>query len=348
MEELELNEKRSFIERVLDKKILILIFIGIIIRIIMLIYYYFSHAIYPSRSWGDVGLNFNKSIYYPPLSTMILDIFRILSFGSVEIFAFWAFLWDLGVTLMFYFVLKSFNIKNSSYAFGLFLINPFFFLNNSFSLENCGYHITDMFFFFFLFMALIYYPKEKKYAKYLFYIFLGLSMCTKYYTLPALGFLFLKFLYEKNWEEIKMFVSITGTILVIFLIAPILIFDKYLTELLEWYNIGETFPLYIRIIPITLIALFFIFYRLKESDTFEIIIVSIIAMGSFMFFSFPYLRWFQSILFYGILIERDFFSFNLNLGFFKREIKVTNHILTFYLSFIGVLLAYALIFFGIV
>ncbi len=345
MEEIEPKKRKNILERILDKKALVLIFTGIILRVLMLFYYYYTHMIYPGRSWGDVGLNFNKNIYYPPLGTIILDLFRLLSFGFIEVFAFWAFIWDLGTSLMFYFVLKSFKVKNINYAFGLFLVNPFFFLNNSFSLENCGYHITDMFFFFFLFLALIYYPKKERHAKYLFYVFLALSMCVKYYTLPALGFLFFKYLYEKNWKEMKIFIIIMASILVIFLIMPMLIFEKYLTELLAWYSHGDFLPLYIRIIPIGLISLFFIFFRLKKSDAFEIVIVSIIVMASFMIFSYSYLRWFQSIIFYGILIERDFFSFNLNLGFIEREIKINNHTLTFYLSFVGVFLSYLVIIF---
>jgi len=66
-------------------------------------------------------------------------------------------------------------------------------------------------------------------------------------------------------------------------------------------------------------------------------------MASFMVFSYPYLRWFQSIIFYGILVERDFFKFDLNLGIVKRTINVNNHILTFYLSFGGVFLSYLFI-----
>ena len=143
----------------------------------------------------------------------------------------------------------------------------------------------------------------------------------------------------------KIFIIIMTSILVIFIIIPILIFEKYLTELLLWYSQGDYLPLYIRIIPIGLIALFFILFRIKNSDAFEIVIVSIIAMASFMIFSYPYLRWFQSIIFYGILKERDFFSFNLNLGLIKREIKINNHTLTFYLSFVGVFLSYLIIIF---
>jgi len=345
MKEIESEKTKTILERILYKKALILIFLGIIIRILMLIYYYYTHIKYPNRSWGDVGLNFSRSIYYPPLGTAMLDMFKLMSFGIIEIFAFWSFLWDLSTVLMFYLVLKSFNIKNINYAFGLFLVNPFFFLNNSFSLENCGYHITDAFFFFFLFLALIFYPREENYARYLFYIFLGLSMCVKYYTLPVLGFLFIKYLYEKNWKEMKIFILSIALILIAFLIVPFFFIESYLSELLNWYSRGDYIPLYLRIIPIGLIAIFFIIFRIKKSDTFEIIIISIIAMASFMIFSYPYLRWFQSIIFYGFLKEREFFSFKLNLGIIEREIKINNLTLTFYLSFVGVLLSYLFIIF---
>ena len=345
MEDMESEKTKTIFERILDKKALILILFGIIIRIFMLIYYYYSHIIYPNRSWGDIGLNFSRSIYYPPLGTILLDLIRLLSFGIIEIFAFWAFIWDLGTVLMFYFVLKSFNIKNINYAFGLFLINPFFFLNNSFSLENCGYHITDAFFFFFLFLALIYYPREKVYARYLFYGFLGISMVIKYYTLPALGFLFIKHLYDKNWKEMKIFILSIAPILIAFLIVPFLFFESYLTELLRWYSKGDYIPLYLRMIPIGLIAILFIIFRMKNSDIFETTIVSIMAMASFMIFSLPYLRWFQSIIFYGVLREREFFSFKLNFGIIERKIIINNHTLTFYLSFIGVLGSYLIILF---
>ncbi|MFX0041289.1 MAG: hypothetical protein ACFE8L_00115 [Candidatus Hodarchaeota archaeon] len=340
---IETKLEKNVLEKILDHKALIFIIAGILARILMLFYYYYSHIKFPSRTWGDVELNFNQSIYYPPLGTAMLDLFRFISFGFIEVFAFWAFLWDLGTTLMFYFVLKNFHIKNIFYAFGLFLVNPFYFLHNSFSLENCGYHITDAFFFFFLFMALIFYPRKENYARYLFYIFLGISMCVKYYTLPALGFFFLKYLFEKDWKELKRFMLCLVPILTVFLIVPILFIEPYLSDLLEWYSIGGGTPLYLRIIPIGLIALLFIIFRLRKSDGFEIVIISIIAMASFMVFSYRYLRWFQSIIFYGILVERDFFKFDLNLGIVKRTINVNNHILTFYLSFIGVFLSYLFI-----
>ena len=49
-----------------------------------------------------------------------------------------------------------------------------------------------------------------------------------------------------------------------------------------------------------------------------------VTLASFMIFSYPYLRWFQAAIFYGILKEREFFVINLNFKFFKGEIKIVH------------------------
>ncbi|TFG01886.1 MAG: hypothetical protein EU540_02660 [Promethearchaeota archaeon] len=339
-------EEKKVLDKILAKKALIFIFLGITARIIMLFYYYCIHILDPQRGWGDVQLNYTKNWgLYPMLTQGFIFAFMFLSFGRIEIFAFWAFFWDLLTCLIFYFVLKSFNIKNKDYAFSLFLINPFFFLNNSFSLENCGYHITDAFFFFFFFMALIYYPRKELYARYLFYIFLGLSMCIKFYPIPAIGFLFIKFLYEKDWKELKIFLITIIPLLLLLLIFPLFFLTYHYQILIEWNDRGSYVPIYIRVLPFICIFILFLLFRLKNSDVFEIIIISIVALGTYLFFSWFFLRWFQSIIFYGILKEREFFKFKLNLGFLQREINVNNHLLTFYLSFIGVFLSFLIIIF---
>jgi 4-amino-4-deoxy-L-arabinose transferase-like glycosyltransferase len=340
-------EQKTFIEKVLDKKALIFIIIGISARILMFLYNIITDIIGFQQNWGDTALNFNKNLYYPPLTTIILTFFRLISFGMVQIFAFWAFLWDLITSLMIYYVLKNFKIKNLKYAFGLFLINPFYFLNNTFGLGKCGYQMTDAMFFFFFFLALIYYNKKELRSRYPFYIFLGLSMCIKYYTLPAIGFLFLFFLIKKNWKEMKIFLVSIIPLVLIFLIIPFFTLDWFSNQLLDWYSHEEAIPFYIRIIPSAIIALLFIIFRLRDSNPFEIIIVSIIGTAAFMFFGYKYIKWFQPLIFYGILTEKEFFSFELNLGIIKRKITVDNHLATFYLSFLGVFLSLLFIFFDI-
>ena len=179
---------------------------------------------------GGCGFELCRSGFLPPITRLLLYLFIFLSFGSIELFAFYAFLWDLLTSVLFYFVLKSFDIKDRKYGFGLFLINPFWFLNNSFSLDNCGYHITDAFFLFFFSIALIYIaliclPKDKTYEKYLFYLFLGLFMCVKYYTLPALGLLFLKFFYERSWKELKILLECVVPLLITSIVIHFFYFD---------------------------------------------------------------------------------------------------------------------------
>ncbi len=338
------KENQSFIEKILDHKALILIVAGFAIRFFMLFYFYFTHTENPLKSWGDVNINYRGSVYYPPLTMFLLDLFRVLSFGMVEIFAFWGFLMEIIVVILFYFVLKSFAIPNKEYVYGLFLINPFFFLNNVFSFENCGYHITDSFFFIFFFLALYFYPKEEEWCKYLFYFFLTLSAVAKIYTLPIMALFFIKFLMEKDWDEMKKFLICSIPLVLIFLVAPIFFIEDYVRLYFLWNNVGETtLPLFIRMIPALVITGLYMVFRLKEVDLIEIPFVAILITVSFLFFTNPYIRYFQPILILIILTPKEFFTFKLNFGFIQREIRVDNNLVTFYFSIVCVFLAYLII-----
>ncbi len=339
-------EGDSFIEKILSHKIIILIVFGILIRLFMLAFYYITHILDPLKGWGDVGINFSGNYNYPPLTMFLMGIFQVISFGMVEVFAFWAFLLEIIVAFLFYYVLKSFKINNLKYVYGLFLINPFFFLNNVFSFENCGYHITDSFFFIFLFLALYFYPKEEEWSRYLFYIFLAFSIVSKIFTIPAIGFLFLKYLIEQDWKEMKKFLIGTIPIVFVFLITPVFFVENYFNLFFAWNQMGEeVLPLYIRLIPVGIIGLTYIFLRLKKAKILEVTFFSILFMATFMFFSQPFIRYFQPLLIYGILTPYVFFTFTLNLGFIKRKIEFDNHLLVFYISFVLVGLAYLIIIF---
>lgn len=340
------RENKSVLEKILDHKGIIFITAGIIIRILMLLYYYYKLPSNNPDLWGDLGKNFDGAFYYPPFTMFLLDAFRVISLDMIIIFAFWAFLLDIIVMFLFYFVLKSFEIRNWKYVFGLFFINPFFFLNNVFSLEKCGYHITDSFFFILLFLALTFYPRDKEWSKYLFYIFLALSAVAKMYTLPIIGFFFLKFLIEKDWDEMKKFLICTVPIVFVFLVLPIFYIENYINLYLLWNEAGEVLlPLYIRLIIVGIISIAYIFFRLKKAGIIEITFFSILVMAFFLFFSVPYIRYFQPLLIYGILTPYVFFTFTLNLGIIKRKIVFDNHLFVFYLSFILVGVAALIIFF---
>ncbi|MBD3195011.1 MAG: hypothetical protein GF317_08160 [Candidatus Lokiarchaeota archaeon] len=321
----------------------ILILIGIILRVLMLFYFYAIHIFDPGRSWNDLGAYFTKNLTSPPLTIGFLEIFRFLSFGSIYLFAFWGFFWDLMICILFYFVLKSFKIKNIKYAYGLFLINPFYFLKNVFSIDTCGYHITDAFFLFLLLLALYFYPKTDNISLYLFYLFLGLSICSKYYTLPAVAFLFFKFLLEKNWKELKILMSTTVLTIIIFIIIPLFITDWFFDVLFKWSSTGLDIPLPIKLIPLGIAAVLYLILRIKKARPFEIIFFSVFITGLYMIFSYPYLRWFQSILFYGILTESVIYFFNIKIGKLNKTITINNHNMTFLLSIVGVIGSFILI-----
>ncbi len=339
-------KEKSLLERILDQKALILVILGFSLRIGMLIVYYIEDIISPMFGWGDTGRNFKISDSYPPLSYYFIAVFRFLSFGSVHIFIFWAFLWEIFGCILFYFVLKSFNIKSLNYAYGLFLLNPFFFLNLVFGVNRCGYQFTDSFFYFLFFLALYFLPKKESHNQFFFYLFLGLSMCAKYYTLPALGFFILKFILERDWDQlIRCLVGIIPLVLGL-LFLPIFFLDWYYAQTTSWVSSGSITPVYIRIIPSAIIAIIFVIFRLRKADGLEIVTISIIGSAAFLFMTLHYVEWFVPVIFYGILKEKEFFTIELNFRFIKREVNVNNTLLTFYLSFIGVFLSFLFIITG--
>ena len=346
MQENSDQSELSLINRILSHKALIFILAGILIRVVMLLFYYVIQIIEPGRNWGDVESNYQNFEIYPPLTQIFLFVFKFLSFGILEIFAFWAFFFDMLIMIVFYYVLKSFDIPKRLYVYGLFFINPFLFLNNVFSLSSCGYHITDSFFFLFFFMALYYFPKTKKIHRYLFYSFLALSICAKLYTLPVIGLLFLKLVYDKNWDELKIFLITTVIIMFIFLISPVFYLEGYLEFYAFWNQRGEDYlPLYIRIIPAAVLTVLYLIFRFRKADLFEIVFISIVIMASFIFFSNPFIRYFQPFIFFGILKPKEIFDLNLNLRFTKLKIKIDNNLLVFIVSIICVFLAILLIMF---
>jgi hypothetical protein len=343
---------------------LLLIIAGIGIRIFMIIFYYFVNLNpnIPWGGWGDVNLNYHDvdtilsgdwvwssgDLVYPPLSVYFILFLRVVSFNSVEVFAFYAFLLEFIVAISFYFVLKKFKISKRNVIFGIFLLNPFYFLNYVFSATNCGYHISDSFFCLFLIVALYFYPNDNKS---LFYLFLGLSMCVKWFTLPAVPLIFLKFLFEKNWNEIKKIIIYFGIPIFIFLISPIFYLPNYIKLYAAWINMSQsahaipiTLPIYIRIIPFTVLFVGYTLLRIKKASLLEITFVSIILMFTVMMWARLYLRFLTPLVFYGHLKTKEDI-FTINIDFMNIHFRVGNHLLTYGLSILGCIGAIGIIIF---
>ncbi len=340
---------------------LTLIIIGISIRIFMLIYYYIIH-LDPGVSWGDIMINFHttdsmftgdwiwdiKDLEYPPLTLYLLIFFKFISFNIFELFVFYAFLLELLVALSFYFVLKKFAISKVKFVLGVFLVNPFLFLNNVFSPITCGYHITDSFFYIFLMLSLYYYPKEDKT---MFYLFSGLTMSIKWFTLPAAAYFFLKFLYEKDWKEMKKLIIYLGIPLIIFLVSPILYLPNYLNLYIGWLSSAEPSailnpPFYVKIILFASIFFIYLIIRIQKADLLEMTFFSIIVMFSIMFWRRTYVRYLTPLILYGHLkTKEDIITLDINLKIARLNFKVGNHLLTYIFSILGCLVSIAIILF---
>ncbi len=340
---------------------IILIALGIGIRIFMLVYYYIVH-LDPSMSWGDVMINFHTTdsmftgewiwditeLEYPPLTLYLLVFFKFISFGVFEVFVFYAFFLELLISLSFYFVLKKFNLKNSFFVLGVFLVNPFVFLNNVFSLINCGYHITDSFFYIFLILSLYYYPKEDKA---LFYLFSGLTMSAKWFTLPAAAYFFLKFLLDKDWKEMKKLFVFIGVPIMLFLISPILYLPDYLNLYFGWLSSTEVAafynpPLLVKVLLFGAIFFVYFIFRVKKADLLEITFFSIIVMFSLLFWRRTYVRYLTPLILYGHLKTKDaILTFDFDVKISRVHFQIGNHLLTYLLSILGCVASIAIIIF---
>ena len=144
----------------------------------------------------------------------------------------------------------------------------------------------------------------------------------------------------------KFFLIPTILVVIIFLILPIFYWENYFFFYTSWVQKGElVLPLYLRVITVAFLSGLYILFRLRKAKLLEITFVSIFVFAVFMFFSNHFIRYFQALLFFGILTSREFFTFKLNLGFIKRDIKFDNNLLVFYLSFVLVGVAYFIIIF---
>jgi hypothetical protein len=350
-------------------KITVLILAGFSIRIFMLIFYYIVH-LDPSFNWGgwgDVSDNYvdvrtifsgkwvwgADDIAYPPLTAFFLLFLNLASFNFFYIYVFYAFILEIIVSLLFYLVLKKFEIKNRNLVYGIYLLNPFYFLQYIFSPYNCGYHITDSFFCIFLLLALFYYPEENKSR---FYFFMGLTMCAKWFTLPFFPLIILKYLMVKNWGELRKIFIYIGTPVLVFLILPVLFLPNYINLYTDWMfntqtnDIAYALILNVAIFAFLPTAILFIFLlpvilsKLEKGDMLIIVFISIILMSVLIFFVNVFVRYLVPLIFYGHLKTKEEI-FIIDLKKINIKFKVGNHLLTYLLSIFGCFIALLLVIF---
>jgi hypothetical protein len=332
---------------------LFLIIIGILIRTWALFFYYWKSVSSPIglESFGDVYQNFydidsvftgewiwsSIDLAYPPLSIYFLVLLRLASFNNLYIFFFYSFIIEILITGIFYIVLKRFRVSKYQIIFGFFLINPFYFMSFTFRGILSGYHLTDNFFCIFLLLALYFYPKKNKT---LFYIFSGLAVSAKWYTLPFLIIVFIKYVREKDWKEMKQFIIYTGVPIFIFLISPFLYLPNYLNLYIDWLSghaYSATIPFHFRIIPFV-ILIFIGFYKARDFDLLDITAYSIVIMVSILWWSRLYVRYLAPLIYFGhIFGPKEIYSFQIRISDKVWELKINNHVLTYISSCIAVI-----------
>ncbi|MBD3195008.1 MAG: hypothetical protein GF317_08145 [Candidatus Lokiarchaeota archaeon] len=327
---------------------LVLILLGISIRIISFFLYYYRsiNSSFGLYSLGDVHLNFfdlnsiftgewiwNQSeLAYPPLSIYFLFTLRILAFNNIYLFYFYSFILEIIVVGLFYVVLKKFSISNYKLIFGLVLVNPFYLACYVFRVYLSGLRITDSLFCLFLLLSLYFYAKDKKQY---FYLFSGLAMCAKWYTLPALVLFIVKYLLEKDWKEIELILVYIGIPIIVFLVSPVFYLPNYLDLYFSWLSGHGTtsfIPIYYKLIPISLVTLI-ILIKIKSLSDIDIIFLSFIIMVSLMWWSRFYLRYLAPLIYFGHLNKQGkVYFYNFELKGSKINLKMNNHVLTFIAS----------------
>ncbi|GAB4311325.1 MAG: hypothetical protein Kow0069_11680 [Promethearchaeota archaeon] len=345
---------------------------GLGFRLFFLVYYLFD-GFGRLTTWLDVGLDWtnvdeigSEAYYsYPPLTLLAFWGIKALSFGNFKAFVAWAGALELAVTLSFYFVcrryLTSFAFRGSSpfealvdlergrvamdegqravlrWVYAGFVVNPLWLVKEVFGTTGCGYHMSDSIFLLAFLAALWLYTWENKGP---FYLALAVSVVIKWFTLPAVALLPLKYLLERNYRELAKFGVIVGSVVVAFLVLPFFVLPGYKT-LLDFWVVrggrleGTDLPLHLRVVPIVVTFVLYCALRLRKASVLEIAFASVAVMFTFMAFSKPYLRYLLALTFAGHLSYDESVLEVPVPVLLERPLKVDSVLFTLGLSVLG-------------
>ncbi len=311
---------------------------GLAIRVLYFIYILLFQV--NENMWGDIllnirdgeqiwnnlqsGLGFFNGAKFPFLGGVYVLLIYLMGSGLPQQdacfwFAFSQMMMELTVILAFYFVAKAWtkDINYSKLAVVLWFCNPLWLLLEVIDTDRFGYHPTDYLLIILILLAMYFHTKEggKKWT----YIFLGLTVSVKLFTLPLIALLALTFALNPNnrkqegesflkinWVEIKELAIYMGIPIFLTLILPILLDLGNLNSILDYREcsiFGGILPLWIRIIPPAIAAgIFVILLIVKpgEKDLWTYLNWAIIIGAIYWFISQPYLRYFIYPLLIGL------------------------------------------------
>ncbi len=273
---------------------------GLVIRVLYFVFILFVQT--NPLQWGDIKLNIEdgqaiwenlqlgQGFFYQAKFPFLGGVYVLLIYlaGSglpVEQAYFWfaisQMLLEYGLILGFYFVVKAWT-KDTTYAklaVIIWLFNPFWLLQQVLSFDRLGYHPTDYIFIILILIAMYFHTRDhgKKWS----YVFLGLTVSIKLFTLPLIAILALNFiinpgrkqegesLIKINWVEIKQLLIYMGLPIFLTFLLPMLIDFQNLHWFLEFRNcsiFGGVLPTWIRILPPIIGLGFFIYLLIKKPN----------------------------------------------------------------------------------
>ena len=176
-------------------------------------------------------------------------------------------------------------------------------------------------------------------------------MSVKWFTLPAAVYFFFKFLFDRNWEEMKKIIIYVGIPIFIFLISPIFYLPNYLDLYIGWlaspdYASIYNPPLIFKLLLFGAVFIGILIFRIKKADLLELTFLSIIVMFSILFWRRTYVRYLTPLILYGHLKTREsIFTIDIDFKIARVHFQTGNHLLTYFLSILGCVASIAIILF---
>ena len=301
---------------------------GVAIRVMYFLYILFFQ-INPNQ-WGDIKLNIGdgkliwenlqlgRGFFYEAKFPFLGGVYVLLVYlaGSwlpIEQAYFWfAFsqmVMECAIIFAFYFVVKAWtkDIHYAKLAVILWLCNPFWLIVEVIDLDRIGYHPTDYLFLFFVLIAMYFHTREggKKWC----YIFLGLTVSIKIFTLPLIAILAANFiinpaqketresLIKINWPEIKQLILYMGIPIFLTFFLPMLLDLQNLESFFGYRDcsiFGGRLTLWMRLIPPLIASSIFLLQLIRKPgsrDFWTSFNWSVTIGGIFWIVSQPYLRY---------------------------------------------------------
>ncbi|MHA1731626.1 MAG: hypothetical protein ACTSU5_06765 [Promethearchaeota archaeon] len=345
-------------KKILVENVNLIIIAGFAIRVAFLLFFAYRGStlsgVEADEFWSDIHINLAEGkdaagrlargedpyprANFPLLGLLLLAGLSSL-FTSELAFGVFSGLLEILVSLMVYPALKAWGVKNAKFLWSLFLFNPFWMVKEFVGVSGCGYHITDLIYMLFVLAAMWTYPMEirgsRENGKRVAYIFIGLSVGAKMFTLPVLAYVFIKdFVVPYTWKApppdyrtrdapplaiqepiepdlrkrlVNFAFLLVPTLLSFF--SAFLIFPGFLESLIfrsadTQNSVPFSLPLVVRLIP-GLLIFGVTLTRIRSLSFPKMVIGATCVSVSILFWNNLYLRYLATLVPFALLLDRN-------------------------------------------